>query len=135
MKVQNPKRASELKEVMSQMKEIAQGFLQKYPDAKVDVDRLTKATFKAAEGGSEPVVGSDLSKTQISIMKYIQQHFDEYGIMPTRDDIQGNIVKGNGEPVSSISTVQWNINILVEKGYLLRHEKMARGLKILKRVV
>jgi repressor LexA len=68
-----------------------------------------------------------LSDKQKRIVAFIGRFFDERGYPPTIRDIQ------SGCKLSSTSVVDYNLNILEERGYLSRHADVSRGIRLLNR--
>ena len=65
-----------------------------------------------------------LSKRQKEIMAFIRSFLLDHGFPPTIREI-GNAVK-----ISSTSVVNYNLNRLVERGYLRREKDVSRGLRL-----
>ncbi|MFA5310062.1 MAG: transcriptional repressor LexA [Dehalococcoidales bacterium] len=66
-----------------------------------------------------------LSDKQRRIIRFIDKFLDERGYPPSIRDIQG------GCAISSTSVVDYNLNILEDRGYLSRHADVSRGIKLL----
>jgi repressor LexA len=68
-----------------------------------------------------------LSDKQKRIINFIDRFFNDRGYPPTIRDIQSAC------NISSTSVVDYNLNILEEKGYLSRHAEVSRGIRLLNR--
>ncbi len=68
-----------------------------------------------------------LSEKQRRILNFIDRFFTDRGYPPTIRDIQ------SGCGISSTSVVDYNLNILEERGYLSRHADVSRGIRLLNR--
>jgi repressor LexA len=68
-----------------------------------------------------------LSAKQQTIIDFIHRFLIEKGYPPTIRDI----VRGCG--ISSTSVVNYNLDILVKKGYIRRHREVSRGIELLRR--
>ncbi len=66
-----------------------------------------------------------LSDKQRRIIKYIDRFLSEKGYPPSIRDIQ------HGCDISSTSVVDYNLNILENRGYINRHADVSRGIKLL----
>jgi repressor LexA len=66
-----------------------------------------------------------LSDKQRRIIKYIDRFLSEKGYPPSIRDIQ------HGCDISSTSVVDYNLNILENRGYIDRHADVSRGIKLL----
>jgi repressor LexA len=66
-----------------------------------------------------------LSDKQKRILKFIDKFVDDKGYPPSIRDIQ------NGCAISSTSVVDYNLNILEDRGMLQRHADVSRGIKLL----
>jgi repressor LexA len=68
-----------------------------------------------------------LSEKQRSILAFIDRFFTDRGYPPTIRDIQ------SGCGISSTSVVDYNLNILEERGHISRHADVSRGIRLLTR--
>jgi repressor LexA len=68
-----------------------------------------------------------LSDRQRRIISFIDRFFADKGYPPSIRDIQA------GCKISSTSVVDYNLNILENRGYLERHADVSRGIKLLNR--
>jgi repressor LexA len=68
-----------------------------------------------------------LSDKQKRIISYINRFLTEKGYPPSIRDIQA------GCDISSTSVVDYNLNILENRGYLQRHADVSRGIRLLNR--
>src|SRR4030042_6117135 len=68
-----------------------------------------------------------LSDKQRHIISYIDHFFTDKGYPPSIRDIQA------GCKISSTSVVDYNLNILENRGFLERHADVSRGIKLLNR--
>jgi repressor LexA len=68
-----------------------------------------------------------LSDKQKRIIAFIDRFFNDRGYPPTIRDIQ------SGCNLSSTSVVDYNLNILEERGYLSRRADVSRGIRLLNR--
>jgi repressor LexA len=68
-----------------------------------------------------------LSDRQRRIIGFIDRFFTDKGYPPSIRDIQ------SGCKISSTSVVDYNLNILENRGYLERHADVSRGIKLLNR--
>lgn len=66
-----------------------------------------------------------LSDKQRRIIKFIDRFLSEKGYPPSIRDIQ------HGCDISSTSVVDYNLNILENRGYIDRHADVSRGIKLL----
>ena len=66
-----------------------------------------------------------LSEKQRRIIRYIDKFLVERGYPPSIRDIQG------GCAISSTSVVDYNLNILEDRGYISRHADVSRGIRLL----
>ncbi|QPC84376.1 transcriptional repressor LexA [Phototrophicus methaneseepsis] len=67
---------------------------------------------------------SKLSERQQKILRFMQNFMDEEGYPPTIREI------GENTDINSTSVVNYNLNKLVEAGYLERTDKVSRGLRL-----
>jgi len=65
-----------------------------------------------------------LSERQQNILTYMHEYMTDYGYPPTIRDI------GLATGINSTSVVNYNLNKLVDAGYLERTDKVARGLRL-----
>src|SRR5688572_5181006 len=65
-----------------------------------------------------------LSERQRNILRYMQKYFGLKGYPPTIREI------GEATGINSTSVVNYNLNKLVEAGYMERSEKVSRGLRL-----
>ncbi len=68
-----------------------------------------------------------LSDRQKRIISFIDRFFNDRGYPPSIRDIQA------GCKISSTSVVDYNLNILENRGYLERHADVSRGIRLLNR--
>ncbi len=68
-----------------------------------------------------------LSDKQKRIISFLERFLTDKGYPPSIRDIQ------NGCKISSTSVVDYNLNILENRGYLERHADVSRGIKLLNR--
>ncbi len=66
----------------------------------------------------------ELTPRQKRMLEYIQQHLEETGYPPTIREI------GREVEISSTSVVNYNLNVLQEKGYIQRARETSRGLRV-----
>ena len=66
----------------------------------------------------------ELTPRQERMLEYIQQHLRETGYPPTIREI------GREVEISSTSVVNYNLNVLQEKGYIQRARETSRGLRL-----
>jgi repressor LexA len=66
----------------------------------------------------------DLSSRQQQMLKFIQDFVDENGYPPTIREI------GKALRISSTSVVNYNLNILQAKGFILRNRDISRGVRL-----
>jgi repressor LexA len=66
----------------------------------------------------------DLTARQKRMLEFIQRHLRETGYPPTIREI------GKAVGISSTSVVNYNLNVLQEKGYIQRARETSRGLRI-----
>ncbi len=71
----------------------------------------------------------DLSARQNRMLDFIRKFFTDHGRPPTIREI------GEAVGISSTSVVNYNLNILQEKGYILRDREVSRGVKLVDREV
>lgn len=69
----------------------------------------------------------DLTTRQKRMLEYIQRHLQESGYPPTIREI------GQEVGISSTSVVNYNLNVLKDKGYIERARETSRGLRIVGR--
>jgi repressor LexA len=69
-----------------------------------------------------------LSDKQKSIVKFIERFLKDKGYPPSIRDIQ------MGCRISSTSVVDYNLNILEERGHISRHADVSRGIRLLTKV-
>jgi repressor LexA len=69
-----------------------------------------------------------LSQKQRRIMSYIERFLNEAGYPPTIRDIQ------TGCKISSTSVVDYNLDILENRGLIERHAEVSRGIRLLNQV-
>lgn len=67
---------------------------------------------------------AELSKRQKNILTYIDSYMDDSGRPPTIREI------GKATDISSTSVVNYNLNKLREKGYVMRDAEVSRGLRL-----
>jgi repressor LexA len=67
-----------------------------------------------------------LSKRQQNILRFIDRYFNDNGFPPTIRQI------GEATDIGSTSVVNYNLNKLVDAGYLERKEATSRGLRLLR---
>ncbi|NWF67592.1 MAG: repressor LexA [Chloroflexi bacterium] len=65
-----------------------------------------------------------LSERQRSILRYMEQYIDQNGFPPTIREI------GLATDINSTSVVNYNLNKLVQAGYLTRSGRVSRGLRL-----
>ena len=65
-----------------------------------------------------------LSKRQQGILRYMEKYVDEHGFPPTIREI------GTATGINSTSVVNYNLNKLVQAGYLERSGQVARGIRL-----
>ncbi|MBZ0297653.1 MAG: transcriptional repressor LexA [Anaerolineae bacterium] len=65
-----------------------------------------------------------LSKRQRNILSYMQSYIDEHGYPPTIREI------GLATDINSTSVVNYNLNKLVDAGYLERSDRVSRGMRL-----
>jgi len=68
-----------------------------------------------------------LSDKQRRIIKYIDRFLSDKGYPPSIRDIQ------TGCDISSTSVVDYNLNILENRGYISRHAEVSRGIRLINR--
>ncbi len=66
----------------------------------------------------------DLTARQRRMLEFIQEHLRETGYPPTIREI------GKEVGISSTSVVNYNLNVLQEKGYIQRSRETSRGLRV-----
>ncbi len=66
----------------------------------------------------------DLTTRQKRMLEFIQRHLQETGYPPTIREI------GSAVGISSTSVVNYNLNVLQEKGYIERERERSRGLRV-----
>ena len=66
----------------------------------------------------------DLTARQKRMLEFIQRHLRETGYPPTIREI------GKAVGISSTSVVNYNLNVLQERGYIQRSRETSRGLRI-----
>jgi repressor LexA len=66
----------------------------------------------------------DLSSRQQQMLKFIQEFVDENGYPPTIREM------GKALRISSTSVVNYNLNILQAKGFILRNRDISRGVRL-----
>jgi len=66
----------------------------------------------------------DLTPRQKRMLEYIQEHLRETGYPPTIREI------GKEVGISSTSVVNYNLNVLQQKGYIQRARETSRGLRV-----
>jgi repressor LexA len=69
-----------------------------------------------------------LTDRQRRILEFIQQFSQEYGYPPSIREI------GRAVGISSTSVVNYNLNRLVEEGYLSRDQNVSRGIRLTERL-
>lgn len=69
---------------------------------------------------------SKLSERQRNILRYMEKYLAEHGFPPTIRQI------GEATGINSTSVVNYNLNKLVQAGYLSRSSHVARGLRLMK---
>ncbi|GAB4512800.1 MAG: transcriptional repressor LexA [Anaerolineae bacterium] len=67
-----------------------------------------------------------LSERQRNILRFMDRYIDEYGFPPTIREI------GSATGIESTSVVNYNLNKLVNAGFLERAEAKSRGLRLIK---
>ena len=70
------------------------------------------------------MVKAKLTDRQRKILEFIQEFSDDNGYPPSIREI------GSAVEISSTSVVNYNLNRLVEEGYLLRDQNVSRGLRL-----
>ena len=65
-----------------------------------------------------------LSKRQQNILKFMNRYVGDHGFPPTIREI------GEATGIASTSVVNYNLNKLVDAGYLERSDRVSRGLKL-----
>jgi len=65
-----------------------------------------------------------LSERQARMLSYIRDYVEEHGYPPSIREI------GQAVGISSTSVVSYNLNALVNKGFLVRNDKVSRGLRL-----
>jgi repressor LexA len=73
------------------------------------------------------IVMKKLSDKQRRIIKYIDRFLSDKGYPPSIRDIQ------TGCDISSTSVVDYNLNILENRGYISRHAEVSRGIRLINR--
>ncbi len=68
---------------------------------------------------------SKLSERQRNILRFMQRYIEKFGYPPTIRNI------GEATDIPSTSVVNYNLNKLVEAGYLERSEHISRGLRLI----
>ncbi|MGV2435101.1 MAG UNVERIFIED_CONTAM: hypothetical protein LVT10_09710 [Anaerolineae bacterium] len=68
----------------------------------------------------------DLSARQRKILKFIELYSKEHGYPPTIREI------GDATQTGSTSVVNYNLNKLVGEGFLIREQRVSRGVKLTK---
>jgi repressor LexA len=68
---------------------------------------------------------SKLSERQRNILKFMQRYMEKFGFPPTIRDI------GEATDIPSTSVVNYNLNKLVDAGYLERSDRVSRGLRLI----
>ncbi len=66
----------------------------------------------------------ELSARQANMLQFIREFIDENGYPPTIREI------GQAARISSTSVVNYNLNILQNKGHILRDREISRGVKL-----
>ena len=69
----------------------------------------------------------DLSPRQERMLSFIRQFFADHSRPPTIREI------GHAVDISSTSVVNYNLNILKDKGYILRDREVSRGVRLVER--
>jgi SOS-response transcriptional repressors (RecA-mediated autopeptidases) len=69
-----------------------------------------------------------LSERQRNILRYMESYLAEHGFPPTIRQI------GEATGINSTSVVNYNLNKLVQAGYLARSSHVARGLRLVGQV-
>ena len=69
----------------------------------------------------------ELSPRQENILAFIKRFSDEHGYPPTIREI------GEAVSISSTSVVNYNLNVLQEKGYIQRDREISRGVKLVEK--
>ncbi|MEL7233727.1 MAG: winged helix DNA-binding protein, partial [Chloroflexota bacterium] len=70
----------------------------------------------------------ELSARQRKILRYIDEYTVENGYPPTIREI------GEATDTNSTSVVNYNLNKLVEEGYLDREQRVSRGVRLIARI-
>src|SRR5262245_44374545 len=65
-----------------------------------------------------------LSERQRNMLRYIERYIQEHGYPPTIRQI------GENTGINSTSVVNYNLNKLVQAGYLMRSQHVSRGLRL-----
>lgn len=71
---------------------------------------------------------SKLSERQRNILRFMDRYFDQYGYPPTIREI------GEATDIFSTSVVNYNLNKLVEHGFIERSDSKARGLRLIRKI-
>jgi repressor LexA len=71
----------------------------------------------------------DLSPRQDRMLSFIREFFADHSRPPTIREI------GRAVGISSTSVVNYNLNILQDKGFILRDREVSRGVKLVERAV
>ena len=66
----------------------------------------------------------ELSERQIKMLDYIREYLQEYGYPPSIREL------GKAAGISSTSVVSYNLNKLRERGFIMRNDKVSRGLRL-----
>lgn len=74
------------------------------------------------------MVKGKLSDRQSRMIDFIQTFSDEYGYPPSIREI------GSAVGISSTSVVNYNLNRLVEEGYLSRDQNVSRGIRLTEKI-
>ncbi len=69
-----------------------------------------------------------LTERQRNIVRYMESYMDTHGFPPTIREI------GEATDIGSTSVVNYNLNKLVELGYIARQSAKSRGLRLLRRL-
>ncbi|GAB1422492.1 transcriptional repressor LexA [Anaerolineales bacterium] len=71
---------------------------------------------------------SDLSERQKNILRFMKRYIEANGYPPSIREI------GNATDINSTSVVNYNIQRLVEAGYLERDDRVSRGLRLVEEI-
>ena len=74
------------------------------------------------------MVKAKLTDRQRKILEFIEEFSDDNGYPPSIREI------GSAVGISSTSVVNYNLNRLVEEGYLLRDQNVSRGLRLTEKI-